>query len=264
MPLLEISQLSKTFPTVGDTTDRLLVLDDINLSVDRQQIVSITGPSGCGKTTLLRIVAGLLHADSGRCLLNGAPIVEPRADIAFVFQLFNLLPWRTALGNVELGLEFQRRPKDERREKALQYLRLVGLGGFEKHRIYQLSGGMQQRVGLARALALEPEILLMDEPFASLDHQTAERLRDELLKTQAETKRTILLITHNIDEALYLSDRVVVLSPGPGRVSRVIDLDFPTPRWEHDIYAIPRFGELRSELRHMLLNSQSGARAESA
>lgn len=258
MTQLEIKGVTKTFPMASDAAERLLVLDDINLSVEHQQIVSITGPSGCGKTTLLRIVAGLLRADSGTCRLNGRVITEPRSDIAFVFQLFNLLPWRTALGNVELGLEFQGMPKRERRERAHHYLELVGLAGFEGHRIYQLSGGMQQRVGLARALALEPEILLMDEPFASLDHQTAERLRDELLKTQAATKRTILLITHNIDEALYLSDRVVVLNRGPGRVSRLIDLDFPEPRWEHDIYAIPEFGELRSELRHLLLSKQEG------
>lgn len=254
MPQLEIKGIHKSFPR-EDSDGRMSVLQDINLSVERSQIVSITGPSGCGKTTLLRIVAGLLSADSGECLLNGTPITEPRADIAFVFQLFNLLPWRSTLGNVELGLEFQGVPKRERREKAARYLKLVGLEGFESHRTYQLSGGMQQRVGLARALAIEPEIMLMDEPFASLDHQTAERLRDELLRAQAETHRTILIITHNIDEAVYLSDRIIVLSPGPGRIAKIIDLDFPRPRWEHDIYALPLFGKTRSELRHMLIDS---------
>lgn len=254
MAQLEIVGINKSFSnSSGD--GRISVLEDINLSVERRQIVSITGPSGCGKTTLLRIVAGLIAPDSGRCLLNGEPITEPRSDIAFVFQLFNLLPWRSTLGNVELGLEFQGVPKAERRRRAQHYLELVGLAPFANHRTYQLSGGMQQRVGLARALAIEPEIMLMDEPFASLDHQTAERLRDELLRAQAETQRTILIITHNIDEALYLSDRVVVLSRGPGRVSRVIDLDFPTPRWEHDLYGLPEFGHLRTELRRMLLGS---------
>ena len=258
MAQLEIVGIRKTFPGTAAPGGRLLVLDDINLSVERRQIVSITGPSGCGKTTLLRIVAGLIQPDSGSCLLNGEAITEPRADIAFVFQHFNLLPWRSTLGNVELGLEFQGVPKADRRRRARHYLELVGLNDFEEHRTYQLSGGMQQRVGLARALAIEPEIMLMDEPFASLDHQTAERLRDELLHAQAETQRTILIITHNIDEALYLSDRVVVLAPNPGRVARIIDLDFPTPRWEHDLYGLPEFGRLRIELRHMLIDGHEG------
>lgn len=253
MTRLEVQSLYKSFPNSHNSNERIRVLEDINLTVEPEEIVAIIGPSGCGKTSFLRIVAGLLPSDRGQCLLGGKPVTRPRPDIGIVFQMFNLLPWRTALSNVEFGLELQRVPADERHDRARHYLELVGLDDFANHRPYQLSGGMQQRVGLARALALDPALLLMDEPFGALDHQTAERLRDELLKIQAKTHKMILIITHNIDEAIYLSDRVVVLSPRPGKIVWEISTDLPEPRWEHDIYSMPRFGEIRSELRHLLI-----------
>jgi NitT/TauT family transport system ATP-binding protein len=231
----------------------LQILENVTFSVEPNQIVGIIGPSGCGKTTLLKIIAGLEAADAGRCTLNDSPVTSPRPDIGIVFQLFNLFPWRNVLGNVEFGLQMQRVPHAERKDRAHQLLTMVGLKGFEGYFPYQLSGGMQQRVGLARALAIDPTLLLLDEPFGALDYQTADRLRDELLKIQSQTAKMMLLITHNIDEALYLCDRVVVFSQRPGRVLREIVPHFPTPRWAHDIFAFPEFTALRATIKELVM-----------
>jgi NitT/TauT family transport system ATP-binding protein len=231
----------------------LRILEDVTFSVGQEQIVGIIGPSGCGKTTLVKILAGLEAADTGTCMLHDAPVTSPRADIGIVFQLFNLFPWRNVLGNVEFGLQMQRVPHSERKDRALQLLSMVGLKGFEEYFPHQLSGGMQQRVGLARALAINPTLLLLDEPFGALDYQTADRLRDELLKIQAQAPKMMLLITHNIDEALYVCDRILVFSPRPGHVLKEIEPRFPSPRWTHDIFAFPEFIALRAEIKELVM-----------
>ena len=249
---LRVRGVYKTFKGSPDGA-ALQILDDVTFAIEPRQIVGIIGPSGCGKTTLLKILAGLEAADAGTRTLNGSPVTAPRPDIGIVFQLFNLFPWRNVLGNVEFGLQMQRIPRTERRDRALQLLSMVGLKGFEGYFPYQLSGGMQQRVGLARALAIEPALLLLDEPFGALDYQTADRLRDELLKIQAQTPKMMLLITHNIDEALYVCDRVLVFSPRPGHILREIEPHFPSPRWAHDLFAFPEFTALRAEIKALVM-----------
>jgi NitT/TauT family transport system ATP-binding protein len=233
--------------------EELQVLHDVTFSVGAREIVGIIGPSGCGKTTLLKVLAGLEAADAGTCMLNGSPVVGPRPDIGIVFQLFNLFPWRTVVGNVEFGLQMQRVSSVERRVRSGRLLSMVGLDGFEGYFPHQLSGGMQQRVGLARALAIDPALLLLDEPFGALDYQTADRLREELLRIQSQAPKMMVLVTHNIDEALYLSDRVLVFSPRPGHVLREITPHFPSPRWAHDIYGVPEFAALRAEIKSLVM-----------
>lgn len=226
---LRIDHVFKTFGGAAPGKETT-VLQDISLSVRAGEVVSVVGPSGCGKTTLLRIIDGLLDPDSGTIAVDGREVRGPGIDRAVVFQQPNLLPWRSALRNVELGLEFQRIRAPERTERARRVLSLVGLDGFSAHLPHQLSGGMQQRVGLARALVMEPSILLMDEPFSALDAQTREELQGELLRLQETTDVTVLLVTHDLDEAVYLSDRVFVLGRGPGRILSVIDVSLPRPR----------------------------------
>jgi NitT/TauT family transport system ATP-binding protein len=208
----------------------LTVLEDINLSVAAGEFVSLVGPSGCGKTTLLRIVAGLESADRGDIRIDGRGVTRPGIDRGFVFQADALLPWRTVLGNALIGLEVNGARGVEARSRTQGLLRLVGLGGFEGYYPRQLSGGMRQRVNLARALAVDPEVLLMDEPFSALDAQTREIMQTELTRIWASGKKTVLFITHQIDEAVYLSDRVVVLSRRPGRIHEVVSVTLPRPR----------------------------------
>ncbi len=253
---LTVLAVCKSFASRTPGEPDLPVLADIDLRVAPGEIVGVVGPSGCGKTTLLRIVAGLEAADSGSCVLDGSPITRPRPDIAIVFQLFNLFPWRTVQENAEFGLQMQGLPKAQRKERARQLLSMVGLGKFGDYFPYQLSGGMQQRVGLARALAIDPALLLMDEPFGALDYQTADRLRDEVLRLQAQTRKMVLLITHNIDEALYMSDRVVVLSAQPGRVVKEVTPGFPSPRWEREVQALPAFAQLRTEVKRIVMGDR--------
>jgi NitT/TauT family transport system ATP-binding protein len=251
--MLEVRQLSKVFFEQNDPRKPgLVALHDISLYIRRNEFVSLLGPSGCGKTTLIRIVAGLLPADRGEIMVNGQAVTEPGRDRCMVFQQFGLLPWRTVLSNVEFGLEIEGRPKEERREIAEKYLDLVGLRGFESYYPHQISGGMQQRVGIARALSKKPDILLMDEPFGAVDAQTREQLQEELLKIWAQTDTTVVFVTHSIDEAVYLSDRVVVMQARPGRIKEEVAIDLPRPRWEGDVKAEPRFAQLRSRLRESL------------
>ena len=229
---LAVESVSRSFRSIasGRRIQFVKVLNDISFEMREGEIVSVVGLSGCGKTTLLRIVGGLLTPDEGAVRVDGREVSGPGLDRAIVFQQPSLLPWRNALRNVEFGLELKRAARAARAEKARDALRLVGLGEYEKYYPMQLSGGMQQRVGLARALAVEPEILLMDEPFSALDAQTREELQAELLDLHAKTRKTIMFVTHDLDEAVYLSDRVLVLLPHPGRVHTVIEVDLPRPR----------------------------------
>ncbi|TMJ45022.1 MAG: ABC transporter ATP-binding protein [Alphaproteobacteria bacterium] len=212
------------------TNSRLRALGGIDLKVMDGELVSIVGPSGCGKTTFLSVVDGLIPASAGRILVDGRVVTKPGPDRAVVFQDASLLPWRTVLGNVRYGLECLKVGAREARERATHFINLVGLSGFEDHYPYELSGGMQQRVNLARALVVDPKILLMDEPFASLDAQTREVMQEELLQIWLKAKKTVLFVTHQIDEAIYLSDRVIVFSGRPGRVKQSIPVTIERPR----------------------------------
>jgi NitT/TauT family transport system ATP-binding protein len=209
---------------------QIVAVQGVNFAVEEGQFVAIVGPSGCGKTTLLNVIAGLLPATNGRILLNGREIKGPGHDRAVVFQSAALLPWRTVMGNVTYGLELQGYSRQETRLRAQKYLDLVGLNGFEESFPRELSGGMQQRVNLARALAVEPELLLLDEPLAALDAQTREYMQFELQRIWQQTKNTAIYITHQINEAIYLADKVVVMSARPGRVREIVPIDLPRPR----------------------------------
>jgi NitT/TauT family transport system ATP-binding protein len=228
------------------------VFEDLAISVRDHEIVCILGPSGCGKTTLLRAMHALIPLDAGRVLIDGSPVTSPRRNVAMVFQHFGLMPWKRVRGNVAYGVELAGLSAAECRRRVDRYTEMVGLGGFEDHYPYQLSGGMQQRVGLARALAMEPDILLMDEPFGSLDAQTREIMQDELLRIHALVPHTMVFITHSIEEAIALGDRVVVLSARPARVREVLAVDIPRPRTVASVIAHERFVELRDRCWRLL------------
>jgi ABC-type nitrate/sulfonate/bicarbonate transport system ATPase subunit len=223
-----------------------------NISVDLAEFsfVSVLGPSGCGKTTLLRIVAGLIEPTGGKIFIDGQPVMRPRSGSGMVFQYIGLFPWRTIEENVFFSRETQQHRSLSREEKdtARRFLDLVGLSGFEKSFPHQLSGGMQQRVGIARALAVEPDVLLMDEPFGALDAQTRLILQDELLRICSAYKATVMFITHDIEEAIYLSDRIVVMSRRPGTIKFEVDVDLPKPRYEHEVRSSPEFLALRTSI----------------
>ena len=257
-PKLSVRDVRKTFRLRGAGGDGqfLNVLGGVSFDVAQGEIVSLIGESGCGKTTLLRIIQGLVRKDSGQVLVDGVPVTKPGRDRGFVFQQASLLPWRTARSNVEFGLELQGISKAECNRQAQNLLDLVGLGNAGMQYPHQLSGGMQQRIGLARALAIDPAILLMDEPFSALDAQTREVLQTELLRIQAETRKTTLFVTHDLDEAIYLSNRVVVLAARPGRVKRVIEMPFSYPRPElPELRGNSLFQEIRSEMWSLIRNA---------
>jgi NitT/TauT family transport system ATP-binding protein len=212
------------------TNTRLTALAGVNLQVMEGEFVSIVGPSGCGKTTFLSVVDGLIPASFGHILVDGQAVERPGPDRAVVFQDASLLPWRTVLGNVVYGLECLGVRAREAKERAARFIEMVGLAGFEQHYPYELSGGMQQRVNLARALIMDPKLLLMDEPFASLDAQTRELMQEELLQIWGRAGKTVLFVTHQIDEAIYLSDRIIVFSGRPGRVKEVVPVGIERPR----------------------------------
>lgn len=197
-------------------------LKDINLSFKRGELTSLLGPSGCGKTTLLKIIAGLLEPTSGEVDVNGRPVQGPGPERAFVFQDFALMPWATVLRNAAFGLELQGVPKAEREDRARHYVQEVGLAGFEEKYPHELSGGMRQRVGLARALAVEADVLLMDEPFSAVDEQTRRKFQEDLIRLREVENKTFILVTHSIEEAVYLSDSIIMLSPRPGRLNRIV------------------------------------------
>jgi NitT/TauT family transport system ATP-binding protein len=230
-PALDVRDLRKIFfqPSPRGPAG-LLVLDEVSFAVQEGEFVSALGPSGCGKTTLARIIVGLEDVAAGSVFVDGRPAGPPGPDRCLVFQNYALLPWRTVLGNVELAMEIQGIPRAERRERARRYIDLVGLTGFERRYPHQLSGGMQQRTGLARALAAEPRMLIMDEPFGAVDAQMRTLLQDELLRICDRMTVTVLFVTHSIDEAVYLSDRILVFSARPGRPVAEVAVDLPKPR----------------------------------
>jgi NitT/TauT family transport system ATP-binding protein len=250
-PVIEVVGVGRTFSSRAGATE---ALRGVSLTVADGELVSIIGPSGCGKSTLLRIVGDLVEPSTGTVRVNGKPARQARLDrdYGIVFQTPVLYDWRTVIDNVRLPLELAGRPAEERRERPRALLRLVGLERFREHYPWQLSGGMQQRVAIARALALEPSIVLMDEPFGALDEITRERLNLELLQVLGETAATALFVTHSIAEAVFLSSRVVVLSPRPGRIERVVEVDLPRPRSEKT-RALPRFFELVTTVREHLV-----------
>jgi NitT/TauT family transport system ATP-binding protein len=222
------------------------VLRNFDLTVEEGEFVCVLGQSGCGKTTLLKLLAGLIRADSGGVLIDGVPVSGPGSERSMVFQNYGLFPWRTVLGNVEFGLEIRGVSKSSRREIALREIERLGLSGFERHYPTQLSGGMQQRVALARAFTKDPRLLLMDEPFAAVDLQTREYLQDELLKIWESIRTTVVFVTHSLDEAVYLGDRVVVLGPRGTGIRSDIRVDLPRPRQDNVTRGSARFGELRN------------------
>jgi len=225
--MLTVSNVSRVFES---DTGMVEALRDISLEVSDKEFVCFIGPSGCGKTTLLRVIAGLDQPTSGEVLLDGVAIQSPDPERGMVFQEYSLFPWRTIIDNIAFGLEIKGVPKAERHDIAQKYLELVGLGAFRNNYPYELSGGMRQRVAIARALANDPKVLLMDEPFGSIDAQTRNILQGELLKIWQKDRKTVLFITHSIDEAVYLADRVVVLSARPGQIRSIIDIDLDRPR----------------------------------
>lgn len=233
MSVLEVQNVTKSFVM---EKSNILVLDNVSFSVGNDEFVCLVGPSGCGKSTMLRIIAGLEKADSGETIFRGEPITRPTPKIAMVFQLFGLLPWKTASENIEVPLEVLGMPKEKRRHIAEEYLKMVGLEGFEKTYPHDLSGGMKQRVGIARALALKPEVLLMDEPFSSLDELTAKTLRELVLdiwRNPALPTNTFVMVSHNVEEAVFMADRVIVMSPRPGKVVGEVKINIPRPRAEY-------------------------------
>src|SRR5436305_5448121 len=216
----------------------------LDLAVREKEILCIVGPSGCGKTTFLRCIAGLTEITGGDLLVSGVPIAGPPPGVAMVFQHFGLLPWKTVYHNAAFGLAMAHAAPERTRERVGHYLDLVGLKGFETHYPYQLSGGMQQRVGLVRALAIDPDILLMDEPFAALDAQTREVLQEELLRIMQHERKTMVFITHSIDEAILLGDRIAVMSARPGRIKEILHVPLARPRDGNALRADPHFAEL--------------------
>jgi NitT/TauT family transport system ATP-binding protein len=237
-------------------------LEDVTLSVADGEFVAVVGPSGCGKTSLLRLLAGLIFPTSGRILFRGATLAGPRPEIGFVFQQPTLMPWRSAIDNVALPLEVRGVPAEERRQRAHSLLNMVGLAGFEDRRPRELSGGMQQRVAIARALVYDPAVLLLDEPFGALDALTRERMNLELLRLWQERRRTVVLVTHSIQEAVFMADRVLIMSPRPGHIVAEIDVPLERPR-ALDAMKSPEFGSLAYEVR-MAIDRQEVEHAPSA
>lgn len=245
-PKLSIRDLGMTFETGNGPLE---VITGLNLDVAENEFLGIVGTSGCGKSTLLSIVGGLTEATSGTLLLDDKPITGPGRDRGFVFQNYSLFEWMTVERNIDFALEKSRMSRAERRELVAEYIRTVGLVGFEKALPKQLSGGMRQRVAIARALVYRPSVLLMDEPFGALDAQTRGMMQELLLKVWDEHKSTVLFVTHDVDEALFLADRVIVLSSRPGRIKKDLEVDIPRPR-PYEVITEPRFAELKRGVLH--------------
>jgi NitT/TauT family transport system ATP-binding protein len=261
--LIEVRGVSAGYENKRQKT-RLIALRDVFLDVYRGEFVAIVGPSGCGKTTLINMIAGFIKPLDGTIRVDGRIVDGPGADRAMVFQDYAVLPWRTVYRNVMFALE-NRHPRPSRavsRERIGRALELVGLTGFEKSYPYELSGGMRQRVGIARALVSEPEILLMDEPFGAVDAMTREAMQAEFEKIIAETGQTVFFITHSIDEALTLADRVVVVSNRPGTVKEIVDVDLPRSRFDEGVRGSARFGELREHIWSQLQAQALGANTD--
>lgn len=236
-PILELSNISKEY--TGNFGKKTIVLKDINLAIHHNEFISIVGPSGCGKSTLLRIMMGLDSYTSGAIMFKGERMAPGKVNqfMSIVFQSFGLLPWLNVVENVEFGLEAAHLPKEQNRKKSIQMIQEVGLEGFEHAYPKELSGGMKQRVGIARALVTDPEILLMDEPFSALDPLTAETLREEIMKVWSNkfsTPEVVVMVTHNVEEAVYLSDRILIMSPRPGTIKKEVEVTLPRPRERRD------------------------------
>lgn len=256
---IEATNVRKTFKirskgkNKSSGTDCLTAIGGLNLNINKGEFLVIIGPSGCGKSTFLDILGGLSRPDEGAITIDGKTVDGPGLDRGIVFQQYALFPWRTALDNVSFGLEAKNVKKNERKEIAMRYLSLVGLSGFEDRYPYELSGGMKQRVAIARALAIEPDVLLMDEPFAALDAQTREILQTDLLRIRDETQKTVIFITHSIDEAVFLADRVAVMTARPGIIKTVVDIPIPREeRFSDQIKILPAFVKTRYDLWKLL------------
>jgi NitT/TauT family transport system ATP-binding protein len=252
IPKIQFEKVSKTFNVkdpgkANGKPTRFTALDEVSFEVNAGEFLVIVGPSGCGKSTLLDLLGGLTTPCSGRMLLDGKPITGPAMDRGIVFQQYALYPWRTALGNVAFGLEVKGIPEKERREISQRYLSLVGLDGFEHRYPHELSGGMKQRVAIARSLAYDPEVLMMDEPFAALDAQTRETLQGELVRIWQASKKTIIFITHGIDEAVALGQRVAVMTSRPGRIKTFIEIPEALRRSD-DVRSHPEFAGVRQQV----------------
>ncbi|USK58422.1 ABC transporter ATP-binding protein [Peribacillus asahii] len=245
---IQAVNVKKAFPVQNEygKKDQITVLDNFQIQVQEGEFLSILGPSGCGKSTFLSILAGLTSKTSGELIVDGQPVNGVNKKHSVVFQGYALFPWLTVVENVETGLEIRGVPKKERREIALEYINLVGLYTFANRYPHELSGGMKQRVAIARSLAYDPDVLLMDEPFGALDAQTREILQTELLRIWEASKKTIIFITHSLDEAIYLSDRVAIMTARPGRVKKIIDIPLERPR-QFEIRNSEEFVQLRQE-----------------
>jgi len=248
--MIEVRDCCKIYPGRAGEAE-VLALDGIDLVVKDEEFVCLLGPSGCGKTTLLKIIGGLIGWDRGQVLIEGQPVAGPGPDRGMVFQNFALLPWADVVANVAFGLELRGMSKDERQQVAMDLIRVVGLSGFEHHYPRHLSGGMQQRVGLARALAVNPKTLLLDEPFGSVDAQTRRILQEDLLRLYEKDQKTVIFVTHSIPEAIILSDVVVVMSPRPGRVRGTVTINLERPRTEA-IERAPEFLHFTDRLKGLL------------
>lgn len=250
---IQVTGLAKTFHWKDKKSwQQVTALSGADLTVNAGEFLSVIGPSGCGKTTLLRILASLERADTGKVLIDGQEIEGPGPDRAMVFQSFGLLPWKTVLENVRFPLEANGVPRVDATVRANAQIRRVGLEGFESSHPHRLSGGMQQRVGIARALALDADILLMDEPFGAIDAQTREYMQEELMRLWTGSGKTVVLVTHDLDEAVLLADRVAVMSRRPGQVQEILDIDLPRPRWEYDARAHEGFTSVRRRIWELL------------
>ncbi|MEV4562862.1 ABC transporter ATP-binding protein [Nonomuraea sp. NPDC049419] len=254
-PKISFRNVSKTFTLAsGD----FLALDHVDLDIADCEFVTVVGPSGCGKSTLMSMAAGLLEPGTGQILLDGAPVTGPGPDRGVIFQQYALFPWLTVRKNVEFGLKLQPIPPEERRRRAQHAIDLVGLTDFADALPKTLSGGMKQRCAIARAYAVGPQVLLMDEPFGALDALTRVQLQDQLLDTWSRDRRTVMFITHDVDEAVYLANRVVVMAARPGRIHRVVDVDLPYPRTE-EVRLSPEFGRIRNEVWHAVYHQPAAA-----
>ncbi|MDR0620914.1 MAG: ABC transporter ATP-binding protein [Deltaproteobacteria bacterium] len=250
--LKDLQQSYQVRASNGSQPGRFLAIKSFSLEVADGEFVTIVGPSGCGKSTLLDMIAGLARPAAGAILIDGQEISGPALDRGIVMQGYALFPWRTVRRNIEFGLEIKGVPAAERRELCTHYIELVNLRGFENHYPHELSGGMKQRVAIARALAYGPKVLLMDEPFAAVDAQTRETLQDELAKIWEKTHKTIIFVTHSIDEAILLADRVVVMSANPGRIKEVIPIELPRPRTSQKVRSSEAYARLRERIWHNL------------
>lgn len=250
VPEIEARHISKEF---SDARSKTRILDDISFSISEHEFVCVLGPSGCGKSTLLRIIAGLEEASRGKALFRGREITGPNPKTsAMIFQTFALLPWRTVYENIELGLQSIGIPKEKRKPAVMKYIKLMELDDFADAYPYELSGGMKQRVAIARALANDPDVLLMDEPFAALDAQTRELMQEELLKVWEATKKTVLFITHSIEEAVYLSSDIAVMTYRPGKLKRLFGVSLPHPRYDYNIRTAPEFLQLKLAIHELV------------